>query len=61
MIHRNSHQCAKTLVLVSIAAIGLAASTAIPALAASFNKTGSMNEAREYHTATWQCELTVRL
>jgi hypothetical protein len=52
MIRRNSHQCAKTLVLVSIAAIGLLASTAIPALAASFNKTGSMNAARESHTAT---------
>lgn len=52
MIRRNSQQFAKTLVLVSIAALGLVASTAIPALAASFNKTGSMNAPRQYHTAT---------
>lgn len=52
MIRRNSHQYAKTFVLVSIAAIGLTASTAITALAAGFNKTGRMNAARENHTAT---------
>jgi hypothetical protein len=52
MIRRNSDQYAKTLVLVSVVAIGLLACTAIPALAASFNKRGSMNAARESHTAT---------
>jgi len=52
MMRRNSHRFAKTLVRLSIAAFGLVASTAIPALAASFNKTGSMNAARQYHTAT---------
>ncbi len=39
-------------ILVSIAAFGLVASTANPARAASFNTTGSMNTARENHTAT---------
>lgn len=39
-------------VLASIAAVGLAASTTSPVLAASFNTTGSMNAERVYHTAT---------
>jgi len=55
MLRKNSHQFVTTLVLVSIAALGLAASTAIPAFAASsgtFTTTGSMNVARQYHTAT---------
>src|SRR6516165_4922344 len=49
MIHRNSHPYAKTLVLVSIGALGLAASTAISALAQSgtWKKTGNMKDARE--------------
>src|SRR5215469_2682000 len=41
-----------TFLFAGLLTIGLVASTAIPALAASFNKTGSMNSAREYHTAT---------
>src|SRR5215469_2557083 len=52
MISINSHQFAKTLVFMSIAILGLVVSTAIPALAASFSNTGSMNAARLYHTAT---------
>ena len=53
MICRNSYQLARTLVLVSIAAIGVAASTAMPAFASgTFQKTGSMNVARISHTAT---------
>ena len=52
MICINSHQFAKTHVLMSIAALGLVVSTAIPALAGSFSNTGSMNTARLYHTAT---------
>lgn len=52
MICRSSHQFARILVLVSIATLGLVTITAIPALAASFNKTGSMNAARQDHTAT---------
>jgi hypothetical protein len=54
MSRKNSHQFVTTLVLVSIAALGLAASKAIPAFAASpgtFTTTGSMNVARQYHTA----------
>ena len=49
MIHRNSHPYAKTLVLVSVGALGLAASTAISALAQSgtWKKTGNMKDARE--------------
>jgi hypothetical protein len=49
---RSSDQFAKTLLLVFIATLGLVASTALSAPAASFNKTGSMNAARQYHTAT---------
>src|SRR5437660_12567361 len=41
-----------TFLFAGLLAAGLVASTAIPALAASFNKTGSMNAARQYHTAT---------
>ncbi len=43
-----------SLLLVSLLAIGLAASTAAPALASSgnFSTTGSMNVARDGHTAT---------
>ena len=54
MIHGNSHQFAKTLALVSMTAMGLITSTAIPALAAagSFNTTRSMSTARVFHTAT---------
>jgi hypothetical protein len=53
MIRRNSRQSTKTLVLVSIAVIGLVASTAIPAFASgNFQKTGSMHAARQGHTAT---------
>ena len=54
MIRRNSHQFARTRVLVSIAAFGLVAISATPALAGSgeFNNTGSMNVARIDHTAT---------
>ena len=53
MICRNSHQFAKTLLLVSIAVIVVVASTATPAVASgTFQKTGSMNVARMDHTAT---------
>ena len=53
MICRNSHQLTKTLVLVSIAAIAVAASTVMPAFASgNFQMTGSMNVARISHTAT---------
>ena len=54
MIRKNSHQFARTLVVVSIAAIGLVATSATPALAGSggFNNTGRMNVARIDHTAT---------
>lgn len=50
----NSHELATTLVVRSIVAIGLIASTALPTLAGSgtFNTTGSMNVARIDHTAT---------
>ncbi len=53
MIRRNP-QFARTLVLASIAAIGLVATSAPPALAGSggFSNTGSMNVARIDHTAT---------
>lgn len=51
MIRRNSHQYAKVPVLVFIA--GLVAITAMPALASgTFQKTGSMNVPRIFHTAT---------
>ena len=40
-----------TFLFTGLLTIGLVASTAVPA-AASFNKTGSMNAARQYHTAT---------
>ena len=43
---------AHTFLSAGLLTVGLVASTAIPALAASFNKTGSMNAARDYHTAT---------
>ena len=53
MICRNSHQFAKTFLLVSIAVIVVVASTATPAVASgTFQKTGSMNVARMDHTAT---------
>jgi hypothetical protein len=52
MIRRNSEQFTKNLVLSCIATLGLIVSQAIPVLAASFNKTGSMNAARQYHSAT---------
>jgi hypothetical protein len=52
MIRKNSHRFPKTLVLVSIAALGLVASTAISTLATSFSKRGSMNAARDGHNAT---------
>lgn len=54
MIRGNSNRFAKTFVFVSIAAIGLMATSSIPALAGSggFNSTGSMNVARFGHTAT---------
>ena len=53
MICRNSHQLARIFVLVSIAAIGVVASTSMPAFASgTFQKTGSMNVARISHTAT---------
>jgi hypothetical protein len=53
MIRRNS-QFARTLVILSIAAIGLIATSATPAFAGSggFNSTGSMKVARINHTAT---------
>ena len=53
MIRKNS-QLPRTLVILSIAAIGLLATSATPAFAASgrFNSTGSMNVARINHTAT---------
>jgi len=53
MIRRNP-QFARTLALASIAAIGLVATSAPPALAGSggFSNTGSMNVARIDHTAT---------
>jgi hypothetical protein len=41
-----------TFMFAGLLAAALVASTAIPALAAGFNKTGSMNAARESHTAT---------
>jgi hypothetical protein len=53
MIRRNSHQFARTLVLMSIAAIALVATSVTPALAGSggFSSTGSMNVARVDHRA----------
>jgi len=51
MFSRNEQRLLHHL-LVFIAALGLAASTASTALAASFNTTGSMNAERVYHTAT---------
>lgn len=42
-----------SLLLVSVFALDLAASTATPALTSgNFNRTGSMNVARESHTST---------
>ena len=52
MICKSPYQIAKAALLVFIAMVGMSMSTAIPTLAASFNKTGSMNAARENHTAT---------
>lgn len=57
MIRRNSHQFAKSHMLVSVAllAIGLVASTAVPALAqtsGTWATTGSMKTARCCQTAT---------
>ena len=57
MIRSNSHQFAKSLMLVSVGllAIGLATSTSVPALAGSsggWTKTGSLNVARGEATAT---------
>jgi hypothetical protein len=57
MIRSNSHQFAKSLMLVSVAllAIGLVASTSVPALAGSsgtWTRTGSLNVACGEETAT---------
>jgi hypothetical protein len=57
MIRSNSHQFAKSLMLVSVGllAIGLVASTSVPAFAGSsgaWTKTGSLNVARGEATAT---------
>jgi len=52
MTRRNSQQFAKNPVLAFITTLGLMVSQAIPVLAASFNKTGSMNASRQYHIAT---------
>jgi hypothetical protein len=57
MIRLNSHQFAKSLMPISVAllAIGLVASTSVPALAGSsgtWAKTGSLNVARGEETAT---------
>jgi N-acetylneuraminic acid mutarotase len=53
-IKRDRFGVISSLTLVSLLAIALAASTAAPALAGSggFNNTGSMNVARDGHTAT---------
>jgi hypothetical protein len=55
MMRRNSHQHTRTLVFVSMAALVLVASTAIPAFAQAsgrWTKTASMNTARQDHSAT---------
>ncbi len=54
MIPKNSHQFARTLVLLFIGSMGLIAIATTPAFAGSggFNNTGSMNVARMDHTAT---------
>lgn len=53
MTRRHSHQLAKILLFVSIAAIGMTTTTAKPAFASgTFHRTGSMNVARISHSAT---------
>lgn len=50
MIRSNTRrfEAIRPLLLVSLFVSGLLANTAIPTLAANFNKTGSMNVARQY-------------